>query len=518
MPRTAMKIRIVTAGLSTALCFVCSVQAIGGQSNAFTYQGKLTDRGSPATNHYDFLFKLFDVPSGGTQIGRDLVRADVAVTNGIFTVDLDFGTSAFGAGTEHYVEIAVRPEASTGAYTALRLRELIADSPYAVQTIRATSVIVADDALPPAESNASRFQASWTRPPTLRNATYVIGSRASPPARRVRETPRPNFGPSPLVDAGEQRSSGYKLHVVSQYNLGLRVQTDEIGGQVASFGGYGDFQIDAPGIAGGRMALKESGRLGVGTNDPLAMFDLRGGADSDGSNDLQAMAFQWRAGGYRHWIRTRHNGTVGGGNAIDFFVNNSPTSDGSSAPGAGSLHVMTLDSGRVGIGTTAPAEKLTVAGTIHSTTGGFRFPDGSVQMTAGDSNATYHTIVREDDVALVGWFGSNTTVLQLNIPAGTYLVTATLRFRNENNFSFADNTRFFECKFSNEPGSGDVSYHYSTQILGASSLLASFHSIVTVSAGGVTLLCHAFSDQPTQIYAAQRRMTATRILGTVDVQ
>ena len=38
--------------------------------------------------------------------------------------------------------------------------------------------------------------------------------------------------------------------------------------------------------------------------------------------------------------------------------------------------------GNVGIGTTTPGQKLTVAGTIESTSGGFRFPDGTSQTTA----------------------------------------------------------------------------------------------------------------------------------------
>src|SRR5690349_4878265 len=38
--------------------------------------------------------------------------------------------------------------------------------------------------------------------------------------------------------------------------------------------------------------------------------------------------------------------------------------------------------GQVGIGTTAPASRLTVAGMVETTLGGYKFPDGTVQTTA----------------------------------------------------------------------------------------------------------------------------------------
>ncbi len=42
--------------------------------------------------------------------------------------------------------------------------------------------------------------------------------------------------------------------------------------------------------------------------------------------------------------------------------------------------------GAVGIGTTMPSEKLEVAGTIYSNSGGFKFPDGTTQSTAALTN------------------------------------------------------------------------------------------------------------------------------------
>jgi hypothetical protein len=43
-------------------------------------------------------------------------------------------------------------------------------------------------------------------------------------------------------------------------------------------------------------------------------------------------------------------------------------------------------SGNVGIGTSSPGQKLSVAGTIESTTGGFKFPDGTTQTTAATTS------------------------------------------------------------------------------------------------------------------------------------
>ena len=55
--------------------------------------------------------------------------------------------------------------------------------------------------------------------------------------------------------------------------------------------------------------------------------------------------------------------------------------------------------GNVGVGTDSPTSRFTVVGLIHSLSGGFKFPDGTVQTTAASNNALT-TVVH--DVTLIG--------------------------------------------------------------------------------------------------------------------
>jgi len=77
------------------------------------------------------------------------------------------------------------------------------------------------------------------------------------------------------------------LEVVDTTNTGLRVQTNIVGGTVASFGGFGDFQIDAPGVVGGRVIVKENGNVGIGTTSPSAQLEVSGTVKLQGKSLVQ---------------------------------------------------------------------------------------------------------------------------------------------------------------------------------------------------------------------------------------
>jgi hypothetical protein len=97
---------------------------------AFTYQGLLTDGGSPAEGEYDFQFTLHDDPTANTPVAGPLTIEDHQVEQGLFTVQLDF--DQVFRGTASYLEIEVRPGTGAGAYTTLAPRHELTPVPYAL--------------------------------------------------------------------------------------------------------------------------------------------------------------------------------------------------------------------------------------------------------------------------------------------------------------------------------------------------------------------------------------------------
>ena len=104
--------RLLRYGL---LAFLLSVinfpfSTLFAQGSAFTYQGRLTDSGSPANGNYDLRFTLYDAISGGTILGGPVTNTVVGVSNGLFTVVLDFGAGPFD-GNSRWLDTAPAPTA-----------------------------------------------------------------------------------------------------------------------------------------------------------------------------------------------------------------------------------------------------------------------------------------------------------------------------------------------------------------------------------------------------------------------
>jgi hypothetical protein len=102
---------------------------------AFTYQGRLSQNGSPANGAFDFEFYLFDTLIGGNQIGAPVNINDITLANGYFTVQLDFGAGVF-SGDARFLEVHVRPY-NTGDFTTLSPRQELTATPNALYSLSA---------------------------------------------------------------------------------------------------------------------------------------------------------------------------------------------------------------------------------------------------------------------------------------------------------------------------------------------------------------------------------------------
>ena len=116
---------------------------ISAQTSAFTYQGWLTDTNAAASGTFEMRFRLYDALTGGAQqpasgpITLDFTMANgnpVTVTNGIFTVQLDFTAAPFIrlSTAERFLEISVRHNA-TESFTPLDPRQRITSAPISIR-------------------------------------------------------------------------------------------------------------------------------------------------------------------------------------------------------------------------------------------------------------------------------------------------------------------------------------------------------------------------------------------------
>jgi hypothetical protein len=132
----ARRARGTLAALLTAAGVLGCVQAspVLAIGTGFTYQGQLKKNGAPYTGSADFTFRLFTASSGGALLGT-LNQTGIAVTSGLFTTQLDFG-SAFD-GSARWLEIAAATPGD--GMTTLTPRQEIKAVPYALRSTFAES-------------------------------------------------------------------------------------------------------------------------------------------------------------------------------------------------------------------------------------------------------------------------------------------------------------------------------------------------------------------------------------------
>jgi Phage Tail Collar Domain len=134
-PESFMKTKLNCFIIALALLALSTISsqfstAFAQGTTAFTYQGRLNTGTNAANGSYDMTFAVWDANIAGNQIAGPITNSAVAVSNGLFTVTLDFGAGVF-TGTNYWVQMAVSL-AGTGTFAPLVPRQQLTPTPYAI--------------------------------------------------------------------------------------------------------------------------------------------------------------------------------------------------------------------------------------------------------------------------------------------------------------------------------------------------------------------------------------------------
>lgn len=318
---------------------------------AFTYQGQLKRNGMPLNGEdaADMRFTLYDASTAGNIIAGPVTIEGVDFVDGLFTIDtLSFGPDddAFN-GQGRWMLIEIRDTAPLGSpFVALDERQPVMPAPYAL-------------ALP-----GLRVQQTGASP-------NVVGGQFE---NAIRETTVPIVG----ATIGGGGAGGANNNRVND-NYGTVA-----GGQNNQAGNTNNNSVDADyaTVAGGQnntASATVATVLGGGSNTASAQYSTTVGGRLNTAGGHYSLA-----AGRRAKVRTSVQTGDADGDEGTFVWADSADADFLST---GPNQFLIRAGGGVGIGQAPGAgEMLSVAGLIESSSGGFKFPDGSTQTTAAGTS------------------------------------------------------------------------------------------------------------------------------------
>jgi hypothetical protein len=397
---------ILVLALGLTVCFEQVSQA-APMGTAFTYQGRLMDKNKPADGLYDFQFRLYDSndPCTGTQLASPIDINDLDVIDGHFIVELDFGSGIFDGNAVWLETRVVRSPMGSDPAALSPLLELT-PTPYALyaQTAPAGHSLDAADGTPT-------------------NAVYVDDNG---------DVGIGTTSPGVKLDV-----AGY-INAADYYFLNNNVLVYSPAASGAFYYGW-DASVkkhimSTDGVQ--RFVIDNYGNVGIGTTSPSTTLDVAGTVNAttfvgDGSG-LTGIAgdSDWTESGGNVY---RETGNVGIGTTnpatklyIQMFSSSTPVFPSYNRPGlvikggnynignqlevqdsTGNTKFLVDSGGNVGIGTSTPNSALEVEGTIHTTSGGFKFPDGTTQTTAATESGLLGITVLNVNCELLSSFSTS---------------------------------------------------------------------------------------------------------------
>ena len=326
------------ARLAFALALHGLTLAASAQGTAFTYQGRLLDNGAPANGLYDLRFELRDALVAGNPVGLALTNAPVAVSNGVFTVTLDFGAGMF-TGAARFLEIGVRTNTSVLAHTLLIPRQALTAVPYAIRAAESGSAVTVSGTLA---------------------ASQITGplTAAQLPGTAARTDQANTFTGNQTVtgDVNAARLSVGAGHSLTGLGASIAGGVDNVNSANRSFIGGGEQNTIQPNatnstIGGGYLnTIQTNAReatIGGGYLNTIQTDAYLSAIGGGYSNTIQPGASSSTiGGGYLNKIQTKaHGSTIGGG-----YVNTLQTNVNHATIGGGAYNTIQTDAPNSTIG------------------------------------------------------------------------------------------------------------------------------------------------------------------------
>ncbi len=170
--KTKLSCYLFTLALLTFLFIGVNLSTVHAQGTAFTYQGQLQNNGGPASGTYNIAFSLYATNTSGSPIAGPVTNVDVVITNGLFTVTIDFGSGVF-MGATNWLQIYVATN-GVNNFTLLTPRQQLTPVPYAIFAATATTAGNASTAT--AASTANNFSGSLAGDVTGTQGATVIST------------------------------------------------------------------------------------------------------------------------------------------------------------------------------------------------------------------------------------------------------------------------------------------------------------------------------------------------------
>ncbi|MFO1351644.1 MAG: tail fiber domain-containing protein [Gammaproteobacteria bacterium] len=376
--------RIAVGLLLVGFCILGQAAPLG---TAFTYQGELKQSGAPANGPFDFEIALFGAASGGAAIGTVTVN-DAPVSQGLFTLELDYGLPPFAATQQYWLEVRMRPGTSTGAYTPLLPRQKLNAAPYA---LRALSV-------PPSAVTTT----AWSLTGNAAAAGQFLGTSNATPldlkanSQRILHLEANALSPNIIGgNPANSVSAGVRGATIAGGGLAMGV-TDPIVG-----GGSPNRVTDVYGTVGGgagNIAGADIATLGVG------IFATVGGGAGNGASGAHSTV----GGGVLNTASGAQS-MVGGG------FQNIASSIYSTVAGGSTNHASGADSTVSGGNTNnANGDHSAVGGGINNTAGGLAstVAGGFENQAAGAFSfaAGQHAVVNAVDAGTFVWADASSSL------------------------------------------------------------------------------------------------------------